>query len=97
MREVSFSDTRFIGRDLDRLIYAAVGKLADLKVKQAVRFEAYKDRMINDPEVHDLTAVERFIAPTPALWCRFMRPYMGYLGSFKNSFHGCASMVNSQR
>ncbi len=51
---VARKHTRFIGRDLDRLIYAAVGKLADLKVKQVVRFTAYKDRMINDPEAHDL-------------------------------------------
>ena len=46
--------TRFIRRDLDRLIYAAVGKLADLKVKQAARFAAYRDHQLTDPEAHDL-------------------------------------------
>jgi len=31
-----------------------VGKLADLKVKQAVRFAAYRERELTDPEAHDL-------------------------------------------
>jgi hypothetical protein len=51
---VARKHTRFIGRDLDRLIYAAVGKLSDLRVKQTIRFAAYKDRIIGDPEAHDL-------------------------------------------
>ena len=51
---VARKHTRFIGRDLDRLIYAAVGKLADLRVKQAARFAAYKGRELTDPEAHDL-------------------------------------------
>ena len=51
---VARKHTRFIGRDLDRLIYAAVGKLADLRVKQAVRFAAYKGRELTDPEAHDI-------------------------------------------
>ena len=46
--------TRFIGRDLDRLIYSAVGKLADLRQKQLVRFAAYKGRELCDIEAHDL-------------------------------------------
>ena len=46
--------TRFIGRDLDRLIYSAVGKLADLRQKQLVRFAAYKGRDLSDIEAHDL-------------------------------------------
>ena len=46
--------TRFIGRDLDRLIYSAVGKLADLREKQLVRFAAYKGRELSDIETHDL-------------------------------------------
>jgi hypothetical protein len=51
---VARKHTRFIGRDLDRLIYAAVGKLADLKVKQAARFTAYRNFGLTNPEAHDL-------------------------------------------
>jgi hypothetical protein len=51
---VARKHTRFIGRDLDRLIYAAVGKLADLKVKQAARFVAYRNYGLTNPEAHDL-------------------------------------------
>ena len=51
---VARKHTRFIGRDLDRLIYFAVGKLADLRQKQLVRFAAYKGRELSDVEAHDL-------------------------------------------
>jgi len=51
---VARKHTRFIGRDLDRLIYFAVGKLADLRQKQLVRFAAYKSRELSDVEAHDL-------------------------------------------
>ncbi len=51
---VARKHTRFIGRDLDRLIYDAVGKLADLREKQLVRFAAYKGRELSDVEAHDL-------------------------------------------
>jgi len=51
---VARKHTRFINRDLDRLIYAAVGKLTDLRVKQAARFAAYKGRELCDLEAHDL-------------------------------------------
>ena len=51
---VARKHTRFIGRDLDRLIYAAVGKLSDLRVKQEARFEAYRGKELNDMEAHDL-------------------------------------------
>lgn len=51
---VARKHTRFIGRDLDRLIYAAVGKLADLRGKQQLRFAAYRDRELADVEAHDL-------------------------------------------
>jgi hypothetical protein len=46
--------TRFISRDLNQLIYNAVGKLADLRVKQAARFSAYRGRELTDLEAHDL-------------------------------------------
>ncbi len=51
---VARKHTRFIGRDLDRLIYFAVGKLADLRQKQLIRFAAYKGRELSDVEAHDL-------------------------------------------
>ncbi len=51
---VARKHTRWIGRDLDRLIFDAVGKLSDLRQKQLVRFAAYKNREINDVEAHDL-------------------------------------------
>jgi len=51
---VARKHTRFIGRDLDRLIYFAVGKLADLRQKQLIRFAAYKGRELSDLEAHDL-------------------------------------------
>lgn len=46
--------TRFINRDLDRLIYTAVGRLSDLKVKQETRFLAYRDQPLTDVTAHDL-------------------------------------------
>ncbi len=51
---VARKHTRFINRDLDRLIYAAVGKLTDLRVKQVARFDAYKASELSDVEAHDL-------------------------------------------
>ena len=51
---VARKHTRFITRDLDRLIYFAVGKLADLRQKQLARFAAYKGRELSDVEAHDL-------------------------------------------
>jgi hypothetical protein len=51
---VARKHTRFIGRDLDRLIFSAVGKLADLRVKQDTRFAAYRGSALSDVEAHDL-------------------------------------------
>ncbi len=51
---VARKHTRFIGRDLDRLIFDSVAKLGDLRKKQQLRFDAYKAREINDVEAHDL-------------------------------------------
>lgn len=51
---VARKHTRFIGRDLERLIYQAVGKLADLRGKQQLRFAAYKARELSDVDAHDL-------------------------------------------
>lgn len=51
---VARKHTKRIGDDLERLIYEAVGKLADLRVKQLARFNAYKGRELCDLEAHDL-------------------------------------------
>ncbi len=51
---VARKHTRWAGRDLDRLIFDAVGKLGDLRQKQALRFDAYKNRPLSDMEAHDL-------------------------------------------
>jgi len=46
--------TRFIRRDLPRLINEAAGKLGDLRNHQAARIEAYQNTAIENPQVHDL-------------------------------------------
>ncbi len=51
---VARKHTTFIRRDLDRLIYAAVGKLADMRVKQTARLAAYKNRELADVDAHDI-------------------------------------------
>ena len=51
---VARKHTKRISDDLERLIYQAVGKLADLRVKQEARFNAYKGRELSDLEAHDL-------------------------------------------
>ena len=51
---VARKHTTFIRRDLDRLIYAAVGKLADMRVKQTARLAAYENRELGDVDAHDI-------------------------------------------
>ena len=47
--------TRFIRRDLPRVIATAVGRISDLRHSQDERFAAYRQRALTDVEVHDLT------------------------------------------
>jgi hypothetical protein len=46
--------TRWINRDLDRLVAEAVGRVGDLRRFQDLRIEAYKARRLSDAKVHDL-------------------------------------------
>ena len=47
--------TRFIERDLPRLINQAVGCLGDLRQRQGERIDAYRRTEITDSQFHDLT------------------------------------------
>lgn len=51
---VARKHTRHIGRDLDRLVHSAVGRLSDLRGRQELRFDAYRGREMGDVEAHDL-------------------------------------------
>jgi hypothetical protein len=57
--------TRFIERDLPRIVHTAVGRLADLRGQQDERIEAYKETEIEDPSAHDLVvrAVDANVLP----------------------------------
>ena len=46
--------TRFISRDLDRMVAEAAGKIAQARISQAQRIEAYKTTELDDAQVHDL-------------------------------------------
>jgi len=46
--------TRFILRDLDRLVAQAVGKISALRVTQELRIESYRTYELDDAQVHDL-------------------------------------------
>jgi len=51
---LSRKHTRWIQRDLPRLVATAVGKLGQLRVKQERRIEAYKNFALSDKDAHDL-------------------------------------------
>jgi hypothetical protein len=57
--------TRFIERDLPRIVHTAVGKLSDLRGKQDQRIQAYKEAELTDPIAHDLVirAVDASVLP----------------------------------
>ena len=46
--------TRFIERDLPRVIHTAVGRLTDLRQSQDDRIEQYKSTKLDDRTAHDL-------------------------------------------
>ena len=46
--------TRFIERDLPRVVHTAVGRLADMRGQQDQRIDTYKASKLSDPEAHDL-------------------------------------------
>lgn len=46
--------TRFILRDLDRMVAEACGRIGEARIQQDRRIEAYKGTEMDDPQVHDL-------------------------------------------
>ena len=61
--------TRFIERDLPGVINEAFGRLSDLRIQQADRIGAYKEKRISDRTVHDLLvkAVDSRVIPVTQL------------------------------
>src|SRR6185369_10139854 len=57
--------TRFIERDLPRVVHTAVGRLADMRGQQDDRIRTYKETQLSDPAVHDLVlrAVDATLLP----------------------------------
>jgi hypothetical protein len=61
--------TRFIERDLPRVISTAVGRLTDLRSQQDERISAYKNTALDDRSVHDLIvrAIDASVLPVTQL------------------------------
>src|SRR5437016_5665112 len=61
--------TRFIERDLPRIVHTAVGRLADMRGQQDERIRTYKERELADPAAHDLVirAVDANVLPVTQL------------------------------
>lgn len=61
--------TRFIERDLPRVVHTAVGRLTDLRGEQDERIKKYKATELTEPAVHDLVirAVDAEVLPPTQL------------------------------
>ena len=61
--------TRFIERDLPRIVHTAVGRLADMRGQQDERIRSYKETELTDPAAHDLVirAVDANVLPVTQL------------------------------
>jgi Domain of unknown function (DUF932) len=61
--------TRFIERDLPRVVHTAVGRLADMRGQQDQRIAKYKETLVSDPTAHDLVirAVDAHVLPVTHL------------------------------
>ncbi len=61
--------TRFIERDLPRVVHAAIGRLTDMRGQQDERISAYKETELDDVTVHDLVvrAVDANVLPVTQL------------------------------
>src|SRR6185312_10695181 len=71
--------TRFIERDLPRIVHTAVGRLADLRGKQDERIRTYKATKITNAAAHDLVirAIDASVLPVtqvPALLEEWRKP-----------------------
>ena len=61
--------TRFIERDLPGIVTQAVGRLSEMRIQQADRIDAYKEKRIRDRTAHDLMvrAVDSRVIPVTQL------------------------------
>jgi hypothetical protein len=71
--------TRFIERDLPRVVHTAVARLADMRGEQDERIQTYKETELTDPAAHDLVirAVDASVLPVtqvPAVLEEWRRP-----------------------
>jgi hypothetical protein len=71
--------TRFIERDLPRIVHTAVGRLSDMRGQQDARIEKYKETELADPVAHDLVirAVDANVLPVtqvPAVLEEWRKP-----------------------
>jgi hypothetical protein len=71
--------TRFIERDLPRIVHTAVGRLTDMRGEQDERIRAYKQTQLADPAAHDLVirAVDGNVLPitqVPAVLSEWREP-----------------------
>jgi hypothetical protein len=57
--------TRYIERDLPRIVHSAVGRLTDMRGQQDERIRKYKETELSDPAAHDLLvrAVDAAVLP----------------------------------
>jgi hypothetical protein len=61
--------TRFIERDLPRVVHTAVARLSDMRGQQDERIATYKETQLDDRTVHDLVvrAIDANIVPVTQL------------------------------
>ena len=61
--------TRYIERDLPRLVESAFGRLGELRDQQDRRIEVYRNTKLDDRDVHDLTirAVDASVLPVTTI------------------------------
>jgi hypothetical protein len=77
--QISRRHTRFIERDLPRIVHTAVGRVAALRGQQDERIQSYKETELSDPTAHDLVirAVDANVLPVtqvPAVLEEWRRP-----------------------
>jgi hypothetical protein len=71
--------TRFIERDLPRIVHSAVGQLTDMRGRQDERIQSYKETELSDVSAHDLVirAVNANVLPVtqvPAVLSEWRTP-----------------------
>jgi hypothetical protein len=71
--------TRFIERDLPRIVHSAVGQLTDMRGRQDERIQSYKETELSDVSAHDLVirAVDANVLPVtqvPAVLSEWRTP-----------------------